>query len=71
LKQAPHAWHSQFASHIISLGFMEAKSDTSLLIYRHGADMAFILLYVDNIVLTALSQNPLQQILQLSRGNFL
>jgi hypothetical protein len=30
LKQAPRAWHSRFASHITSLGFAEAKSDTSV-----------------------------------------
>ena len=34
LKQAPRAWHHRFASHLISLGFVEAKSDTSLFIYR-------------------------------------
>ncbi|WVZ97142.1 hypothetical protein U9M48_042697 [Paspalum notatum var. saurae] len=30
LKQAPSAWYSRFASHLLSLGFQEAKSDTSL-----------------------------------------
>jgi hypothetical protein len=44
LKQAPRAWHSRFASHITSLGFVEAKSDTSLFIYYQGADVAFLLL---------------------------
>ena len=32
LKQAPHAWYSGFASHITSLGFVEAKCDTTLFI---------------------------------------
>jgi hypothetical protein len=70
-KQAPHAWHSRFASHITSLGFVEAKSDTSLFIYYQGADMAFLLLYVEDIVLTALSMIFLQRIIvssTLSRG---
>ena len=48
-------WHSRFARHITSLGFVEAKADTSLFIYRHGADTTFLLLYMDNIVLTASS----------------
>ena len=30
LKQAPRAWYSRFATHLLSLGFVEAKSDTSL-----------------------------------------
>jgi hypothetical protein len=32
---------------------VEAKSDTSLFIYRRSADTAYLLLYVDNIVLIA------------------
>jgi len=63
LKQAPRAWHGRFASHITSLGFMEAKSDTSLFIYCQGGVVAFLLLYVDDIVLTASSTSFLQRII--------
>ena len=55
LKQAPRAWYSCFASHLQSMGFIEAKTDTSLFIYRRGTDTAYLLLYVDDIVLTASS----------------
>jgi hypothetical protein len=34
---------------------MEAKSDTSLFVYRHGTDTTYVLLYVDDIVLIASS----------------
>ena len=34
LKQAPRAWHNRFASHLLSLGFVEAKLDTSLFTYH-------------------------------------
>lgn len=70
LKQAPRAWHSRFASHITSLGFVEAKSDTSLFIYCRGSEMAFLLLYVDDIVLTTSSQHLLQQIISALRQEF-
>jgi hypothetical protein len=53
LKQAPRAWYSRFASYLASIGFIEAKSDTSLFIYRHGDDTVYLLLYVDDIVLMA------------------
>ena len=33
LNQAPRAWYSQFATHLLSLGFQEAKSDTSLFVF--------------------------------------
>jgi len=63
LKQAPRAWHNRFASHILSLGFVEAKSDTSLFIFRRGSATALLLLYVDDIVLTASSDSLLRQII--------
>jgi len=70
LKQAPRAWHSRFARHITSLGFVEAKADTSLFIYRHGANTAFLLLYVDDIVLTASSPSFLQQVIAALQREF-
>jgi hypothetical protein len=63
LKQAPRAWHHRFASHLTTLGFIEAKSDTSVFIHRHSLDMAILLLYVDDIVLTASSLSLLQRII--------
>ena len=57
LKQAPRA---RFATFLLTLGFTEAKSDTSLLIYRRGDETVYLLLYVDDIVLTASSQQLLQ-----------
>lgn len=64
LKQAPRAWYSRFATHLLSLGFVEAKSDTSLFIYRRGSDIVYLLLYVDNIVLIASSAALLRRIIQ-------
>jgi hypothetical protein len=33
LKQAPRVWYNMFTSYLLSLGFLEAKSDTSLFIF--------------------------------------
>jgi hypothetical protein len=55
LKQAPRAWYNRFATYLTTLGFIEAKSNTSLFIFRHGSDTVYLLLYVDNIILTAFS----------------
>jgi hypothetical protein len=46
---------------LLSLGFVEAKSDTSLFIFRQGFETIYLLLYVDDIVLTASSTKLLQQ----------
>jgi hypothetical protein len=55
LKQAPWAWYSRFTIYMTSLGFVEAKSNTSLFVFRRGLDMVYLLLSVDDIVLTASS----------------
>ena len=63
LKQAPRAWYYRFATFLLTLGFTEAKSDTSLFIYRRGDETAYLLLYVDDIVRTASSQQLLQHVI--------
>jgi ribonuclease HI len=45
------------------MGFIEAKTDTSLFIYQHGPDSAYLLLYVDDIILTASTTALLRQII--------
>jgi len=40
LKQAPRAWYSRFVAHLLTLGFVEAKSDTSLFVHHRGTDTA-------------------------------
>ena len=52
------------------MGFTEAKSDTSLFIYRRGVETAYLLLYVDDIVLTASSQQLLQSVISSLQREF-
>jgi hypothetical protein len=49
--------YSRFAAYLLSLGFVEAKSDTSLFVYHYSSDIIYLLLYVDDIVLTASSSD--------------
>jgi hypothetical protein len=60
LKQAPRAWYSRFASYLASIGFVDAKSDTSLFICWRHDDIVYLLLYVDDIVLTSSIADLLQ-----------
>lgn len=53
LKQAPRAWFLRFAGFLAMIGFTATRSDTLLFTYTRGNDTAFLLLYVDDIVLTA------------------
>ncbi|WVZ86115.1 hypothetical protein U9M48_032949 [Paspalum notatum var. saurae] len=70
LKQAPRASYSRFATFLVTLRFTEAKSDTSLFVYRHGDETAYLLLYVNDIVLTASSQHLLQRIITSMQQEF-
>jgi hypothetical protein len=61
LKQAPRAWYNRFTTYLTTLWFIEAMSDTSLFIFRHGSDTVYLLLYVDDIILTASSTELLRR----------
>ena len=63
LKQASRAWYSRFQAFITSTGFRASHCDNSLFIYTNGADVAYLLLYVDDIILTASSKHLLQHII--------
>ncbi|XP_021757146.1 uncharacterized protein LOC110722187 [Chenopodium quinoa] len=52
LKWAPRAWYKRFADFVAFIGFTTSRSDTSLFIYRVGKDVAYLMLYVDDIILT-------------------
>jgi hypothetical protein len=70
LKQAPRAWRTRFATFLTSIGFVESKSDASLFTYYRGSEVAYLLLYVDDIVLTASSSGFLQRIISALRQEF-
>jgi hypothetical protein len=69
-KQASRAWYNQFASYLTTLGFIEAKSDTPLVIFRHGSGTVYLLLYVDDIILTASSTEILHHTISALQREF-
>ncbi|KAM0072744.1 putative RNA-directed DNA polymerase [Helianthus debilis subsp. tardiflorus] len=56
LKQAPRAWFHRLSSALIALGFRGSKTDPSLFIYSVGNTLLYMLVYVDDIILTG--NNP-------------
>ncbi|GKA56145.1 ribonuclease H-like domain-containing protein [Tanacetum coccineum] len=63
LKQAPRAWFQRFASYATRVGFQHSKTDSSLFVFHRGSNIAYLLLYVDDIILTASSLAFLQRII--------
>jgi hypothetical protein len=55
---------------LLCLGFVETKLDTSLVIYQRRSDTAYLLLYVDDIVLTASSPGLLRWIISALQQEF-
>jgi hypothetical protein len=70
LKQAPRAWYQRFADFVSTIGFQHSTSDHSLFIYRRGSDMAYILLYVDDIILITSSHDLRKSIMALLASEF-
>ena len=50
-KKSPGAWFQLFATFIQTLGFTSSKYDYSLFIFRSAEHTAYLLLYVDDIIL--------------------
>jgi histone deacetylase 1/2 len=70
LRQAPRAWYQSFAAYLHSIGFVTTGSDASLFVLRRGTDTAWLLLYIDDIVLTASSATLLRRIIHDLCGAF-
>uniref|UniRef100_A0A2N9J0P4 Cysteine-rich receptor-like protein kinase 10 n=1 Tax=Fagus sylvatica TaxID=28930 RepID=A0A2N9J0P4_FAGSY len=69
LKQAPRAWFERFTSHLLTLGFSASVADASLFILHHGSTTVYLLLYVDDIIITGNNPTAISDIItQLSNA---
>nr|GEZ88380.1 ribonuclease H-like domain-containing protein [Tanacetum cinerariifolium] len=69
-KQPPHAWFQRFVGYALRVGFTSIRCDSSLFIYQHGTEVAYLLIDVDDIVLTASSTALLQRIISSLHNEF-
>jgi hypothetical protein len=70
LKQAPRAWYSRLSSKLHSLGFLPSKADTSLFLFQRARVTTYILIYVDDIIVTSSSDNAISVLLRELNENF-
>jgi hypothetical protein len=63
LKQAPRAWFSRLSTRLIALGFHGSKSDTSLFICHTSSFTMYVLIYVDDIIITSSSSDAINTLL--------
>lgn len=70
LKQAPRAWYQELRNYLLSLGFVNSLADASLFILKHGSHMTYILVYVDDIIVTGSNSCYIQNTLDALASRF-
>jgi hypothetical protein len=70
LKQSPWAWFSRLSEKLIQLGFIGSKADSSLFIYQKNSVTMYLLIYVDDIIITGSDPAAITELLQLLRVDF-
>lgn len=64
LKQAPRAWYMALKHHLLEIGFKNSLADTSLFTFIAGAQQTYILVYVDDIIVTGSDPRHVASVLQ-------
>jgi len=70
LKQAPRAWFSHLSTKLCELGFLSSKANSSLFILQNTSLTMFVLVYVDDIIITASVPEAIPDLLQQLRTSF-
>ena len=62
LKQAPRVWFAKFISTIFHLGYTTSPYDSALFLRRTDKGTIFLLLYVDDMIITGNNHNGIQEL---------
>ncbi|WVY97892.1 hypothetical protein V8G54_030043 [Vigna mungo] len=63
LKQAPRAWYTELRVFLLSLGFVNSTTYASIFIYQKLGSTLYLLVYVDDIILTGSSSTELSNLI--------
>jgi len=70
LKQAPQVWYTRLSDFLLSIGFHASKVEPSLFILSVGADIFYLMVYVDDILLMGSNSTILHRLIQLLSSKF-
>ena len=63
LKQAPRAWFSRLSNWLLNLNFTASKSDSSLFLCRKNGVIIYVLIYVDDIIITSSHEDAISKLI--------
>ncbi|KAK2457784.1 putative mitochondrial protein [Trifolium repens] len=70
LKQAPRAWYMELRVFLLSIGFVNSTADASLFIQRTPSATLYLLVYVDDIIVTGSSSTELSGLIATLAARF-
>lgn len=70
LKQAPRAWYTELHTFLLGLGFVNSLADTSLFVLRLENQFIYLLIYVDDILITGNTTAGIARVLKMLAGRF-
>jgi hypothetical protein len=71
LKPAPRAWYSTVNLKLQALVFTPSEADISLFIYKKGSITMYLLVYVDDIIVTSSSPKAVDALLADLQADFI
>lgn len=63
LKQAPRAWYMALKQHLFHTGFTNSLADASLFIHSSSTSITYVLVYVDDILVTGNNEKMVRNVL--------
>ncbi|KAI9160714.1 hypothetical protein LWI28_010893 [Acer negundo] len=69
LRQAPRAWYNKLRNFLQATGFLNSKCDASLFVQRRSGQTLYLLVYVDDIIITCSSSSQGLLLLMVSSGS--
>jgi hypothetical protein len=70
LKQAPRAWFMCLSQALLELGFSNSAVDTSLFMFHHNSVHIFVLIYVDDILVSSNSPSAISSLISRLQREF-
>ena len=70
LKQAPRAWYQELRNFLLQMGCTNSVADTSAFVYIHGTQIVYILVYVDDIIITGSSTSLVDACIRVLASRF-